>query len=85
MRYLDVELDSKASREYTIDLVGLSWGLTTIGTGKTPLPEPNSDEAVQISTQAEQMVKDRRRSVSNDWMKRALQACGIATSQAIAI
>ena len=68
--------------ERLVDVVGVSWGLTTIGQGKATFTHPESQEAAAILTQARQKIESRRDAVTDAWMKSALHACGLVTSQA---
>ena len=79
-RFLD--LGATDSAEGVIDVVGVSWGLTTIGKGEATFTEPGSKEAQKILKEMEQKVSNRRDAVSDDWMKSTLHACGLVTSKA---
>ena len=68
--------------ECLIDVVGVSWGLTTIGQGKATFTHPESREAATILRQAKEKIDNRRDAVTDAWMKSTLQACGLVTTQA---
>ena len=68
--------------ERLIDVVGVSWGLTTIGTGKATFTHPDSKEAATILKQAKEKIDNRRDAVTDVWMKSTLHACGLVTTKA---
>ena len=68
--------------ECLIDVVGVSWGLTTIGKGKATFTHPESQEAATILKQAQEKIDSRRDAVTDAWMKSTLHACGLVTTKA---
>ena len=79
-RFLDIGAADSAER--VIDVVGVSWGLTTIGQGKATFTDPESEVAQNILKETQQKVSNRSDAVSDHWMKSALRACGLVTSKA---
>ena len=82
-RPLDINLAGPPSAEHAVvDVFAVSWGLTTVGEGKAPFVDWESQEARSIKRQSEELADDRRKAVTDSWMKCALQACGLITPQA---
>lgn len=68
--------------ERLVDVVGVSWGLTTIGQGKATFTRPESQEAATVLREAQQKIENRRDAVTDAWMKSTLRTCGLVTSKA---
>ena len=77
-----MDLTAEDSDERLVDIVAVSWGLTTIGSGKATFTNPESRDAERIINEAWHKKERRADAVTNDWMKQALRACGLVTSQA---
>ena len=81
-RFPDINVTGSASAERIVDVVALSWGLTTIGTGSASFVNSDSEEAHKILQQVAEKVAHPSDTVSDLWMKSALHACGLVTAQA---
>ena len=81
-RSLDINLAGPPAAEDVVDVVALSWGLTSVGEGKAAFYWPDAPEARRIKQQSEEKAYNRREAVTDEWMKEALLTCGLLTNQA---
>ena len=79
-RFIDLSVEDPD--DLLVDVVGVSWGLTTIGKGKASFTHPESAEAETILRQAKQKIDRRSDAVTDDWMKHVMHACGLVTNKA---
>ncbi len=65
-----------------MDVMAVSWGLTSVGEGKAAFVDSQSREARALKQQSQEKASNRNDSVTNEWMKRALLTCGLIAVEA---